>query len=140
METNVCSADHETKDLTLKLLYGREISVHMANEISASLLTKVAAKAMLSTTKEWFSKSFSTEEGMKVFLVWVYTVIVYTHTILQANTQAHRNFLFSAGYNADTAIELTFSNMKGHSADRCVCMCVVVCACACVFYLSTGPN
>jgi hypothetical protein len=85
MEANVTSSDQETKDLTKMLLYGREISVHMATDMSASLLTKVAAKSMLSSTREWFTKSFSTEEGMKVCQWWVHTYDVHTHTTIFAD-------------------------------------------------------
>jgi hypothetical protein len=82
MEANVTSSDQDTKDLTKMLLYGREISVHMATDLSSSLLTKVAAKSMLSSTRDWFTKSFSTEEGMKVCQWWVYTNDVHTHTTI----------------------------------------------------------
>jgi hypothetical protein len=37
---------------------------------------------------------------------------------LQVNTQAFRNFLFSSGYCADSAMELWFRNVKGHKEEK----------------------
>lgn len=53
---------------------------------------------------------------------------VYTHhnfelfftLVLQINTQAFRNFLFSSGYSADSAMELWFRNTKGYKEEKAI--------------------
>ena len=111
-ETNVSSCASEVKDPTLQLLYGRTISIHMAYDIRDLLLALVLRHPTLSAkTKNWFTTTFGTDEGM---MVSVHSPICCRlNPALQMNTQAFRNFLTTCGYCADTMIELLFRNTKG---------------------------
>ena len=49
------------------------------------------------------------------------TVLCHFFTlVLQTNTQAFRNFLFSSGYSADAAMELWFRNAKGYKEEQII--------------------
>jgi len=66
-EANITSCPSELKEPAMELLYARNISIHMAYEIRDSLLSSVSANANISsTTKEWFIKTFGSDEGMMV--------------------------------------------------------------------------
>jgi hypothetical protein len=67
LETNVVSCSTEIKDLSKLLLYNRDLSFHMAYEIRDELLSLVLRSQNISkTTKDWFIRHFSTDEGMAV--------------------------------------------------------------------------
>jgi hypothetical protein len=67
LEVNVASCPSDIKELAKDLLYGRCLSTHMAREIRDTLLTLVHRSQTISfKTKEWFVRTFGTEEGMKV--------------------------------------------------------------------------
>ncbi len=111
-ETNVSGCAPNVKEPTLELLYGRNISIHMAYEIRDALLALVLGLPGLSQkTKNWFNSTFGTDEAM------------------QTNTQAFRNFLMTCGYCADSLIELLFRNVKGTKELRwcTLCNCSRIC-------------
>jgi hypothetical protein len=67
LEVNVASCPSNIKDLARDLLYGRCLSIHMARDIRDALLGLVLQSETISIkTKEWFARTFGTEEGMKV--------------------------------------------------------------------------
>ena len=67
LEVNVASCPSDIKDLTGDLLYGRCLSIHMAREVRDALFgLLLKSQTISSKTKEWFNKTFGTEEGMKV--------------------------------------------------------------------------
>ena len=63
----MASCAPNVKEPTLQLLYGRNISIHMAYDIRDALLALVLGHTSLSQkTKNWFSSTFGTDEGMMV--------------------------------------------------------------------------
>lgn len=51
----------------MQLLYGRSISIHMAYEIRDALLVLISTNANVSNkTKEWFMRTFGSDDSMKV--------------------------------------------------------------------------
>jgi hypothetical protein len=57
----------ELKELAMQLLYGRNISIHMAYEIRDNLFRLVAMNSSVSSkTKEWFVKTFGSDDGLQV--------------------------------------------------------------------------
>jgi|LauGreDrversion4_2_1035121.scaffolds.fasta_scaffold27565_5 hypothetical protein len=66
-QTNIVNCTPEVKELAMQLLYGRNITIHMAYECRDALLTLVSTNSsMCSKTKDWFIKTFGTDDGMKV--------------------------------------------------------------------------
>ena len=128
MEPNVLHLNGNLKPLAMSLLYGREVSPHMAYEIRDELISKVySCGSVLAETKKWLTATFSTDAAMQV-CVHKYCILNLTYLGLctqvlsfsishllktQMNTQAFRNFMFSSGYSADSAMELWFRNTKG---------------------------
>jgi hypothetical protein len=106
MESKVVSADEEIKEMVKRLLYGKDISHHMATEIRDELLHKLApngtngGKANLnSKTRKWIEANFGTDMAMST------------------NSQAFRNFIFTAWYRATSLLEQMFGRWKrGRSA------------------------
>ena len=67
LEPNIASLNGNLKPLAMALLYGREISTHMACEIRDDLIAKTATTATChSDTKAWMVTTFGTDAAMKV--------------------------------------------------------------------------
>ena len=49
-----------------------------------------------------------------------HTFVLFFTLVLQINTQAFRNFMFSSGYSADSAMELWFRNTKGYKDEKAI--------------------
>ena len=54
------------KEPAMDLLYGRNISIHMAYEIRDTLLSLVSTCSISIKTREWLQKAFGSDEGMMV--------------------------------------------------------------------------
>jgi hypothetical protein len=78
METNVSSLSPSIKDLTMELLYGRHITIHMAFDIRDTLFSLVhtPTSTLSKTTKDWFLTSFGTDAGMKVSVHSPFAVVL----------------------------------------------------------------
>ena len=115
-ETNITSCPPELKEPAMELLYGRNISIHMAYETRDTLLSLLSRASISSKTRDWFNKTFGSDEGM---MVSVHSLTDFEWTKApQMNTQAFRNFMMTAGFCADSMIELFFRNVKGVKASR----------------------
>jgi hypothetical protein len=62
----------------MDLLYGRNITIHMAYEIRDVLLSLVSKSSSISVkTRDWFTKTFGSDQGM---MVSVHSPIFCLHT------------------------------------------------------------
>jgi len=68
LETNITSCSTGIKEPTMELLYGRCVTIHMSYEIRDAIFSALhSPSCMLSTkTKDWFTATFGTDEGMRV--------------------------------------------------------------------------
>jgi hypothetical protein len=113
MQPNIMPLSADLKPLAMQLLYGREISTHVAFETRDQLFSEMyKAGAASHTVKKWVTANFESDAAMQV-RVHTCCNVRYSHTHIQMNTQAFRNFMFSSGYAADSAMELYFRNSKG---------------------------
>jgi hypothetical protein len=89
----------------------------MAYDIRDALLSSLLLSActLSKKTKDWFTRTFGTDEGMKVS---VHSPFFFWTDTPQTNTQAFRNFLCTCGYCADSLIEVYFRNNKGTGEER----------------------
>jgi hypothetical protein len=55
----------------MQLLYARSISRHMAFDIRDEVLQSVLKSSLSSTTKDWFTKTFGSDEGMRVSVLFL---------------------------------------------------------------------
>jgi hypothetical protein len=53
----------------MDLLYGRNLSIHMAYNTRDTLLSKLPKASISSKTRDWIQKTFGSDEGMMVS-VW----------------------------------------------------------------------
>ena len=67
LEPNIASLNGNLKPLAMTLLYGREISTHMACEIRDELIAKTASTGTChSDTKSWMVATFGSDAAMMV--------------------------------------------------------------------------
>ena len=77
LEPNIASLNGNLKPLAMTLLYGREISTHMACEIRDELIAKTASTGTChSDTKSWMVATFGSDAAMMV------CVYIFSHNMM----------------------------------------------------------
>ena len=68
LETNITSCPSSIKEPTMELLYGRCVTIHMAYAIRDVILSALHSTSctLSKKTKDWFTATFGTDEGMRV--------------------------------------------------------------------------
>lgn len=68
LETNITSCPTNIKEPTMELLYGRCVTIHMAYAIRDAILSDLHRPlcTLSKKTKDWFTATFGTDEGMRV--------------------------------------------------------------------------
>lgn len=65
LEPNISSLNGNLKPVAMSLIYGRDVSTHMAYELRNQLLQNTC-QTISSTTKRWLDATFSTDAAMQV--------------------------------------------------------------------------
>ena len=65
LEPNITNLNGNLKPIAMSLLYGREVSTHMAYDLRDKLLS-TECQTITSDKKKWLSAAFSTDAAMKV--------------------------------------------------------------------------
>jgi hypothetical protein len=92
--SNVASCDSELKTAIKTLLYERNMSSSMAETLSAWVIKLATDKPISTPTRKKIIAMFGSPEAM------------------QKNTQAFKNFVYSAWYSCDTVLEALFKHTK----------------------------
>ena len=65
LEPNIASLNGNLKPVAMSLIYGREVSTHMAYELRKQLL-QTGCQTITANTKNWLDATFSTDAAMEV--------------------------------------------------------------------------
>ena len=87
---------HGVHSLPSSLIFGENITTHMAREIRDELLAATKKHNLKPEIGKWAQRTFGHDDDLAV------------------NCQAFRNFIFTNGYNATVLIELMFGNVKNN--------------------------